>query len=321
MPLPMIDTGYKPDGALGALYQGYNAGAAEQEQRNQMIASSLENIKNTMANYKQQQMMPNELAVSDLQGGQARQQSTPEMLAAFMRGKQGEYGQQEAAGKLKMGTVESDILAGNSKNKGSVFDQQSSDFLKGADMFLASGNNPFALAQSGVPPELIQQYTQLHKTGQLGTVVKQMKKRLADSIASRSKMAEARAADEGNITVAGMNIKAQKDLEQMRIDAGKYKKADSISWVNSLIKNGNYERASVALGMLAFQADTPEEKQKYIEEAAKYEQMAKEKAAAGRVNPATIDTASVSGLPGQQQTPSRQNPVAAGTKDNPIKLD
>lgn len=51
MALPMIETGYKPEGALGALYQGFNAGNADQ-------GAELELIKQFLANQHAQVQNP-----------------------------------------------------------------------------------------------------------------------------------------------------------------------------------------------------------------------------------------------------------------------
>jgi hypothetical protein len=51
MALPTIDTGYKPEFGLGAVYQGFNAANAEQ-------GAELELIKQFLANQREQQMQP-----------------------------------------------------------------------------------------------------------------------------------------------------------------------------------------------------------------------------------------------------------------------
>lgn len=91
MALPTIDTGYKPEFGLGAVYQGFNAANAEQ-------GAELELIKQFLANQREQAMQPLDITKAQLtnegmasenlikafQGAQAQSQNTPEMLKAFV---------------------------------------------------------------------------------------------------------------------------------------------------------------------------------------------------------------------------------------------
>ena len=91
MALPTIDTGYKPEFGLGAVYQGFNAANAEQ-------GAELELIKQFLANQREQSMQPLDVTKAQLtnegmasenlikafQGAQAQSQNTPEMLKAFV---------------------------------------------------------------------------------------------------------------------------------------------------------------------------------------------------------------------------------------------
>lgn len=71
MPISQIDTGYKPEFGLGALYQGFNAANSDQ-------ASELELIKQFLANQREQQMQPIDVsqAQQNLETGQYK--TTPE---------------------------------------------------------------------------------------------------------------------------------------------------------------------------------------------------------------------------------------------------
>ena len=98
MALPMIETGYKPEFGLGAVYQGFNAANADN-------SAELEIIKQFLANQREQQMQPldikkaqltNEGMVFDnmvkgLQGAQANIQNTPEQLKLFAQDKTAGY--------------------------------------------------------------------------------------------------------------------------------------------------------------------------------------------------------------------------------------
>lgn len=97
MALPTIDTGYKPEFGLGAVYQGFNAANAEQ-------GAELELIKQFLANQREQQMQPLEVKkanltnkgivfdnmVKSLQGAQANSQNTSRGLEIFRKAKEAE---------------------------------------------------------------------------------------------------------------------------------------------------------------------------------------------------------------------------------------
>lgn len=221
----MIETGYKPEGALGALYQGMNAGAAEQEQRNQMLQTYLANLKSEQDMAMSQAKAPNEMDVSNLAGGKAR--ALMPFVDRLAAGEAGQADVNTAAGRKALGTVDTDIQAGNVKNQSDIFNKKTADFLRGADMFMGAGGNPFAMSASGMPPELIQQYSQLQKEGKLGSVVDQMKKQLTDSVEQRQKIQTEDVKGKWDIAKTNAATAGQKSLEQMRIDAGKYAKANS----------------------------------------------------------------------------------------------
>jgi len=54
MAFAQIDTGYKPEFSLGALYQGFNAGNADQMAQEELI-------KQFLANQREQQMQPTDV--------------------------------------------------------------------------------------------------------------------------------------------------------------------------------------------------------------------------------------------------------------------
>lgn len=93
-----INTGYQPQFALGALYQGENA--ADIEQSNQ-----LELIKNALANLREQQSQPMDMRIKAMEAARADAMNTPEMLDAYQRGYIGQNNSQDAAGKLALGLL------------------------------------------------------------------------------------------------------------------------------------------------------------------------------------------------------------------------
>lgn len=71
MPISQIDTGYKPEFGLGALYQGFNAANSDQ-------ASELELIKQFLANQREQQMQPIDVSQAQQNLDAGRYKTTPE---------------------------------------------------------------------------------------------------------------------------------------------------------------------------------------------------------------------------------------------------
>lgn len=91
MALPMIETGYKPEFALGALYQGINAANAEQSAQEEIL-------KQYLANQREQRMMPLDIEakqtantgalfdnmVKELKGRQAEAMNNPALIQQFV---------------------------------------------------------------------------------------------------------------------------------------------------------------------------------------------------------------------------------------------
>lgn len=85
--LPSIDTGYKPEFSLGALYQGMNAANADMSAQEELIRQFL-------ANQRETAMHPLDVGIKQFEANKANVQNTPEMLAKF--GKSTEAGYNKA---------------------------------------------------------------------------------------------------------------------------------------------------------------------------------------------------------------------------------
>lgn len=108
--LPMIETGYKPEFGLGALYQGFNAANADQSAQEELL-------KQFLANQREQSMQPLDIEkqklqnqgtvfdnmVKELSGNQAQAQNNPTMLGNFAQAK--DAGNQEAIRKNEVGQL------------------------------------------------------------------------------------------------------------------------------------------------------------------------------------------------------------------------
>jgi len=108
--LPMIETGYKPEFGLGALYQGFNAANADQSAQEELM-------KQFLANQREQSMQPLDIEhrklqnqgtvfdnmVKELSGNQAQAQNNPTMLSNFAQAK--DAGSQEAIRKNEVGQM------------------------------------------------------------------------------------------------------------------------------------------------------------------------------------------------------------------------
>lgn len=92
MVAPMIDTAWKPDGALGALYAGENAAYAEQAQQ-------LEVIKNFLANQREQASQPFDMMGKEYDGRLAQaKMNDPNYIPWAIKGQIGQNKTQDAAG-------------------------------------------------------------------------------------------------------------------------------------------------------------------------------------------------------------------------------
>ena len=115
MPITPIETGYKPEFALGALYQGINAANAEQ-------ASQEDLIKQFLANQREQQMQPLDIQaaqlgipVKQLAANQAEAMNNPEGINAWKQGHLGELQSKAAQGQISQAELPGKLTsAGNS---------------------------------------------------------------------------------------------------------------------------------------------------------------------------------------------------------------
>lgn len=117
MALPMIETGYKPEFGLGAVYQGFNAAHAD-------MSAEEELVKQFLANQREQQMQPLDINVRKTDSARADVQRTPAMLDALARGYIGQMNSQDAAGRKAMETAQSDIDLTNAGNRNKLTTEQ-----------------------------------------------------------------------------------------------------------------------------------------------------------------------------------------------------
>lgn len=110
MALPMIETGYKPEFGLGAVYQGFNAANADN-------SAELEIIKQFLANQREQQMQPLDVNIKQTESDRATVGRSPEMLDAYQRGYIGQNDSQAAAGTKAQALLPFAIAAEQSKAK------------------------------------------------------------------------------------------------------------------------------------------------------------------------------------------------------------
>lgn len=106
-----ISTGYTPQFALGALYQGFNAANADSLGEEELLKAFL-------ANQREQQSQPLDQAIKTWEAAHAQDKlSNPEYRQKMLEGYIGQMNSQIAAGKKAMETNDSDIEATNQENK------------------------------------------------------------------------------------------------------------------------------------------------------------------------------------------------------------
>jgi hypothetical protein len=76
MAINQIETGYKPEFGLGAMWAGENAANAE-------MANQLDFIKQFLANQREQQMQPLDVNIRGMESDRATQARSPDMLQAY----------------------------------------------------------------------------------------------------------------------------------------------------------------------------------------------------------------------------------------------
>lgn len=194
-----------------------------------------------------------------LQDLQYADQENPLKLQQQVLANQGQgYLNRQNATKASLGeqTLGSEVDAANSKNRLQLTEDQA----KRTGVLAQHLNQLADMVDSGVPllsvadklpPELAQVLSQPGGTQR----VRDMSKSMAlHSQAQIQKMQEVNANNEAATKRTGMQVQGQKDLEQMRIEAGKYKKLQSIKGnysVESILFNSKTaEQAATGLRML-----------------------------------------------------------------------
>ena len=111
MAINQIETGYKPEFALGAWYAGENARNAEDANMEALDKIRQENAQSRVIN-------PMEAFIKKYESDLAQAKSNdPNYIPGKMRGDLGLANSQDAAGKLAMGTLASEMAAQNSENR------------------------------------------------------------------------------------------------------------------------------------------------------------------------------------------------------------
>lgn len=310
------DTSYKPWGMLAGGMVGSRE--ADQEMAN-MLALQESQLGNV---------------IKAVEAGRASDDySNPELEKWRQAKLSGEGMQQDAIGRLKQGTLGTDISAGNQKNKTEEFANSAKAFMMESDMVMSI---PEGLAGVGAKlspqmQQLAQQVGGIDRLKQVLPVInEQLKQRLAKTPEHIGKMEEIN--QQGAYSLGGHAITAgasernnsatnATQLKVARIQAASREKAKAaLGQIDILIKSGKYEAAATGLSLMAMQEEDPAKKQWLLENAAKYERMAKDKAAAGAVKPGAIDVSAASGMPAQQQSPSvLQPPAGVGQTKSGVK--
>lgn len=328
MPAPQIQqiaTEYKPWGlTAGAMVgqQQYDTEAANLQALNEARLANVGHQKDAML----------------AQG----QMDNPAWLQSKIAGEIGQGQSLAATGEYDKGVLQSKLAAGIAKNlEGKSESEYKQVLAEGSkhlyDLNLANirlnspeAQNPAILSEVlqqigpslGFPPEVQGQLLKVEQQ-QPGTIKKaiaaltdQMRNAVSITPQVYAKMQE----DNNKVEQEADLIHTPANASHERVAAGNNATSIRVAEINAasraqakskltiieqLIKTGRYEAAATGLSLMAMDSQDPAEKQQLLQQAAMYEQMAKEKAAAGAVKPDAISQSAVSGLPGQQQSPSR----------------
>jgi hypothetical protein len=180
-------------------------------------------------------------------------------LEAGLPGIQAESSKKQSEAKLKAGTLDSDIEAGNSANQTKLTQdkvkqiQATGQLLYGAGAFAMNAEGPGG-AKLAVADFLKQHNIPLDHPGaqmtlnmspqqmmQYGETMMKHSEDYLKSIDTEKLRADS------HLKGVGMQVQGQKDVEQMRIDAGKYKKADKSRFENyfSTLKTSRDKHAAL----------------------------------------------------------------------------
>ncbi len=252
----------------------------------------------------------------------------PRMEALRQQGIMGKDQSASAAGQLAMGTLNTGIAAGNSKNRASGSEDENKTLLNGLqrvstdlDALLQGGGQYGPASYQNIlrqmPPEFQQIGSKMQPQqfkGFIDMVTDKFKSTLADSPAVRGKITEQNNQYENQEVIHGgdrdsrLQVGREQNASQERIAAMRAAQAaaknSQLSYIQQAVKKGNYQAAAVAFSVMAMNEPDETLKAQYTQQAAMYEQMDKQARAAGAVKPNAIDFPAVAQLPGQQQSPS-----------------
>ena len=117
MAINNIETGYKPEFALGAMYAGENAATNR-------MGNQLDIIKQFLANQREQSMQPMDVNIKQTESDYATMKRAADYMDAAKRGYIGQMNSQDAAGRKAMETAQGDIDLTNAGNRNKLTTEQ-----------------------------------------------------------------------------------------------------------------------------------------------------------------------------------------------------
>lgn len=174
-----IVTGYKPEGALGALYAGENAAMGRQQTESANLADLFDAYQKQAAIQKSQfdlgesqYAAPNVRAVSDLSGATARYMSDPTRVAQMGQGQLGQAQSLAATGAKDTALLPSAIVAGKAENVSKVATAGFTEASKQVDTIAGLAQQSPLMAASYInqnitDPQKKGEYLRLLQTGQI----------------------------------------------------------------------------------------------------------------------------------------------------------
>lgn len=222
-----IVTGYKPEGALGALYAGENAAMARQQTESANLADLFDAYQK-QAQIQQAQFnlgeakykAPNERAVSDLAGATALGQNTPEYLTAVRGGQLGQAQSLAATGSRDTALLPSSIEAGKAENNSKVASAGFTEAAKQVDIIAGLAKQSPLMAASYISENIIApdkrgEYLRLLRAGQIPALQKQFALENQAHIAEMDKERYKGGIElqKANISAAGYKYTADKNYD------------------------------------------------------------------------------------------------------------
>jgi hypothetical protein len=145
MAMQMMDTAYRPDGPLGALFSGMNSASAEEDQKQNLIREFL-------ANQREIQAQPFDQMGKEYDGRLAQaKMNDPNYIPWTLKGQTGQMMSQDAAGRGKQATYENDVALANQTSQNAFANGEMEAKMNALRKIRSEGGSGFTMSPQQQP--------------------------------------------------------------------------------------------------------------------------------------------------------------------------